>query len=763
MINSIINVDLHIHSASSEYKDGKLVESGTIENLPVLFGKLEEFKISLFAITDHNRFDPEMYLEAQKICKSGQYPSVRNNLAGVEFDVLLEAGKEVCHIVTLFNVTDQSEAQKLCNEINKKKVEHANDYYSREDYERLLSNIGLDTLLIVHQRCALEKTEKTSRSLSGSTSEPYQAIEFGYINALEYQSPHVEGIIKDNLKRVDIHQVSLVTGSDCHQWECYPLHDKYSVKPESWQQTKMKCLPTFKGVLLALTSPETRINPIEKENNGDFIKWFSLDGKQYRVDPGINVIVGENGSGKSTLLDLLHGGKIESYEKNIGKQSTFSSDHVPAESRTLCIEQSAIVDKYNKKQIFPDEYYEGIDYSAFERAYNNYSSKLFLSIKHNIAKQNEINALSSKYFTPDIKKENKTFYIQVINDLSKGKDDQELKQHKDNLKLILEYIKTEIESCFYRNNDVLELKGAHNSIEKVYRNVLYRYYSEEVDLQLKGILENCINNYRLDISKKSTSNDNVISDYRQKKETFINDIVSAIKVSVKPTYAVATPEKDLGGRSTKRHNGFVFVKEAKFYNHNVSGDFLKCMFNSKFQDERKLKEISSNEDLAEAIAQCGRVEDIDSKWKANYSKFLQMQETTRTDIFEETRAKKQGQTIGELSLTYYKYHLNDRDNPKSLVFIDQPEDNISNNHVSGELIQYFDSMRSDRQIFIVTHNPLLVINLDADNVIITEINNGKLSCVSGCLEDDESNILDYVANNMDGGKESLRKRFKLYE
>jgi hypothetical protein len=63
----------------------------------------------------------------------------------------------------------------------------------------------------------------------------------------------------------------------------------------------------------------------------------------------------------------------------------------------------------------------------------------------------------------------------------------------------------------------------------------------------------------------------------------------------------------------------------------------------------------------------------------------------------------------------------------------------------------------------VTHNPLLVINLDADNVIITEVKNGKLTCKSGCLEDDDNGILDYVANNMDGGKESLRKRFKLYE
>ena len=90
MINSIINVDLHIHSKSSEYKDHETVVNGTIDNLPILFAKLEQYKVGLFAITDHNRFDPDMYWKAKEICKSGKYPSVKNNLAGVEFDVQLE-------------------------------------------------------------------------------------------------------------------------------------------------------------------------------------------------------------------------------------------------------------------------------------------------------------------------------------------------------------------------------------------------------------------------------------------------------------------------------------------------------------------------------------------------------------------------------------------------------------------------------------------------------------------------------------------------
>ena len=41
MLNSIIKVDLHIHSKASSYKDGIIVEKSNIDNIDVLVDKID--------------------------------------------------------------------------------------------------------------------------------------------------------------------------------------------------------------------------------------------------------------------------------------------------------------------------------------------------------------------------------------------------------------------------------------------------------------------------------------------------------------------------------------------------------------------------------------------------------------------------------------------------------------------------------------------------------------------------------------------------
>ena len=65
---------------------------------------------------------------------------------------------------------------------------------------------------------------------------------------------------------------------------------------------------------------------------------------------------------------------------------------------------------------------------------------------------------------------------------------------------------------------------------------------------------------------------------------------------------------------------------------------------------------------------------------------------------------------------------------------------------------------------MVTHNPLLVVNQDVDNVIFVQKHGDTIDVVCGCLELENSdvNILDIVAKNMDGGKDSIEKRLRIY-
>ena len=100
-----------------------------------------------------------------------------------------------------------------------------------------------------------------------------------------------------------------------------------------------------------------------------------------------------------------------------------------------------------------------------------------------------------------------------------------------------------------------------------------------------------------------------------------------------------------------------------------------------------------------------------------------------------------------------------------MYIIDQPEDNISQKSIREYLLDRFKVMGENRQVLIVTHNPQFIVNLDVDNVIYLGREGDGLVVQSGALEyrDEEYNILDIISNHVEGGLETLRRRWKRYE
>ncbi len=761
MLNNIINIDLHIHSKASAYKEEKgFVDKETKENLPILFQALNERNINLFSITDHNRFDAELYKECTRIINDeSNYSNVKGIVAGVEFDVLLEEGNNPCHIITIFDAKNNNDFDKIEEIINHNLLESKNSYYKRDDFEKILKKIGLNTLLIVHQKTSLDRKDKSQKSLSGSVNDPYIAIEIGYIHSLEYQKSGVEGILKDNLKKVD-RNISLITGSDCHQWSYYPKHDKDSLYSME-KFTSMKCLPTFKGLLFSMTSPQTRINLIDKESKDSFINSFKLGDSVVELDKGINAIVGENGSGKSTLLKLLTGNNRETYVKSIAKKSKFELLGTLKKDHIWTVEQSEIVDKFREKKLFDSSYFNPINHMEFETLYTNYAKSLKGLIEDNIRKKEALDKIADLEFKIDIDKEKPTYYIQIDQNNLNVENTDIISERITNLKEVLIKLKTELDCGFYNDEQKEKLKNAYNSIKELYREILVLFYKKSNI----NIIKNCIaqecENYTNEINKNQTSLDNSISDYISKKNNFVNLIIDCIKLHRKEEIDLKKP-KTVTNIVDKMSNGYIFRRIAKYHNLQVLDDFLSQMFVSKYKTLEKIEEITSKTEFTQAITGCTKINEIDNKWNENLKKFLDKYKEADQYILEASSKKREGGTLGEISLTYYKYHLNGQ-REMDVLFIDQPEDNLSNNHISKELITYLNNLRRTKQIIFVTHNPLLLINLDVDNVLKVDLINNELKCKYGCLEDEKSEILDYIANNMDGGKASIERRFKLYE
>lgn len=102
---------------------------------------------------------------------------------------------------------------------------------------------------------------------------------------------------------------------------------------------------------------------------------------------------------------------------------------------------------------------------------------------------------------------------------------------------------------------------------------------------------------------------------------------------------------------------------------------------------------------------------------------------------------------------------------EGIYIIDQPEDNISQSAIKTYLLDRFKTMGENRQVIMVTHNPQFIVNLDIDNLIFITKESERIKIYSGALEFvcPEYSILDIVAKNIDGGLDSIRKRWKRYE
>lgn len=116
-------------------------------------------------------------------------------------------------------------------------------------------------------------------------------------------------------------------------------------------------------------------------------------------------------------------------------------------------------------------------------------------------------------------------------------------------------------------------------------------------------------------------------------------------------------------------------------------------------------------------------------------------------------------TRGIVLLLLYLALDNNDDRP---LVIDQPEENLDPKSVFDELVNLFIDAKSRRQVIIVTHNANLVINTDADQIIIAEAGphpHGALPPISyrsGGLENAE--IRKAVCDILEGGEGAFKER-----
>ncbi len=96
------------------------------------------------------------------------------------------------------------------------------------------------------------------------------------------------------------------------------------------------------------------------------------------------------------------------------------------------------------------------------------------------------------------------------------------------------------------------------------------------------------------------------------------------------------------------------------------------------------------------------------------------------------------------------------------LIIDQPEDNLDNRLIRQVIVNILASIKLRRQVIVATHNPNLPVLGDAEQVIILRAI-GEKECHlddKGNIDSDE--IIRYITDIMEGGREAFQYRHSIY-
>jgi hypothetical protein len=93
------------------------------------------------------------------------------------------------------------------------------------------------------------------------------------------------------------------------------------------------------------------------------------------------------------------------------------------------------------------------------------------------------------------------------------------------------------------------------------------------------------------------------------------------------------------------------------------------------------------------------------------------------------------------------------------IVLDQPEDDLDNHLIYELIVQQIRENKLRRQLIVVTHNPNVVVNGDAELVHVMEFGRGQCFVQqSGALQD--KSVRDEVCRVMEGGRDAFERRWK---
>lgn len=782
-----VKIDFHIHSAASAHKDGQKVKDGTVENIGVLFEKLEEYEVNMVAITDHDCFDYSIYGALRSKVDNARF--LQRVLPGVEFTVSFKTneGSKPIHVVTIFDDRDEEAVKRISTAIpfkdGKPNYDDGNSF-TEDTYWGIIRDIGLDIVAIAHQKNSPGSARTRTNDANSVGEDLYNKFLFvEYFEAYEYKNRRNELFNRSYAYTHDQQeQLRFITGSDCHVWSVYPNYDTQPNQADrNYAPTYLKCLPTFKGLAMAVTDI-SRIKTVPSFFSGSTKALggieITLGGENITIplSPGINAIIGDNSIGKSSLLNALNrfdGVKPtakrgqEKYLASVGLslRTTIPDGHV------LCFDgQESIretfaklsvgkarkqLDKHFPAPIKPAPYklYAMGQFNMYLQALRRsceYQEALASLYEYVIPAERPLEAPESVTFDKGIKLDDSSPHSGLINDITASRI------QLSNAATLHEEVLTD--------DDKKDFDAALAALVRI----TGRHQKVVSRIHLDGRVANKVEEA---VTERETAQNQVVTDAHKSQAEYqhsIDRIGGMVADAVMherrlqdfsfdfETMPVTVDPNPVGDLQ--------FV--CKLGVDAITPKLLSSLIDGLIGKHKSLDTLTSSyESVIDAINNYpDGEEDPLSVLTTRFESALDEKLQPAKSIIREG-----DDVYNELSQGYnaqmYFALMADSSVGDGIYIVDQPEDQISQKAIKETVLREFRDIASSRQVILITHNPQFIVNLDVDNVIFIGKKDGALCIRSGALEYecDEYSMLETVAENIEGGLDTIQRRMKRYE
>lgn len=741
-----------------------------------------------------------------------------NLVPGVELNIVNENNDKYLHLVVIFDPT--TNLFKISNKLNEFIEKNQGVYININQLVDII--LGEKVILIPHGI-------KQSRYERSSADNPEQ---FKEIIAMRDAIPiiiednkvyHRETLIyklKDELNKEEINWIEKSNNISCADRQSF---DRIAEPTYIWGDN------TFNDLYFAVLMQGSRIkrsNDIIVKPN--YISKIEISSKNENsqiekgtiiCSHGLNSIIGRSGSGKTLLLNAiknqLTGKNLSSKTSGISEYNEIykdvninlydeNSNPITLDSNWEVFEgdnlynkilqvyssdKTKIIDELNLKvndeifrnilNDFSKNITDYVDYQLKIDELNNKLTILLANFSSNIKfleDNNTIENLNISYFV-DSKLENEISSILEKIKISE-KDLLLVNKYINELNLYAE--KYEIKNVALEIKKISEQFNKSININIMKYNKLYFEY--KIKLMKQKSLYEIVKKYNSKLGKK-------IEEILVKKQENLN-IIEKIKVAI--INKIIIKNKCIIKPLTKKElEGSLFLEKndlSKLIIDNVKLLIPYSMFKDIFSNNigsannkiniTKFRTIESvdlcNTDSIIKFLQVF----VDENYKLplslnlNYNNYMdcQIELKNSSNKFENIETM----SAGELSKTYISNMLEQQINnggSNLIILFDQPDNSLEKKFILEELVDKIDKLRNKYQVFVTTHEPLLVVNADSNNIIKAENDKIAVSSNNHIVYENLSfvehantkeKMVETIASLVDGSYDAVKERNKIY-